>query len=111
MKAPLYEQLYAHILAEIEAGRLHPGSRVPSEKELAAHFHVSRITSKRALEKLAQDGIIVRARGRGVVIGGACRAPKLEERAHRDEEREAIPDAALVHALDSATAMPSAKTP
>jgi DNA-binding LacI/PurR family transcriptional regulator len=68
MKAPLYEQLYAHILAEIEAGRLHPGNRVPSEKELAAQFHVSRITSKRALEKLAQDGIIVRARGRGSFV-------------------------------------------
>lgn len=68
MKAPLYEQIYQHILAEIDAGRLKPGSRVLSEKELAQQFHVSRITSKRALEKLAQDGRVVRARGRGSFV-------------------------------------------
>ena len=49
------------LLAEIESGRLRPGDRVPSEKELAAQFHASRITSKKALEKLALEGIIERA--------------------------------------------------
>ena len=92
MKAPLYEQLYAHILAEIEAGRLHPGSRVPSEKELAAQFHVSRITSKRALEKLAQDGIIVRARGRGSFVRSEDPATPASEAAAR-----AVTDGANLH--------------
>ena len=67
MKVPLYEQLYRFVLGEIEAGRLAPGARVPSEKALADQFRVSRITSKRALEKLAQDGLIQRAHGRGIV--------------------------------------------
>lgn len=71
MKVPLYEQLYRFVLDEINSGHLAPGARVPSEKELAEQFHVSRITSKRALEKLANDGVIQRARGRGsfVAIG------------------------------------------
>ncbi len=68
MKVPLYEQLYRFVLGEIEAGRLGPGDRVPSEKALAEQFCVSRITSKRALEKLAQDGVIQRARGRGSFV-------------------------------------------
>jgi DNA-binding LacI/PurR family transcriptional regulator len=68
MKLPLYEQLYRFVLDEIGAGHLAPGARVPSEKELAEQFHVSRITSKRALEKLAQDGLILRARGRGSFV-------------------------------------------
>jgi GntR family transcriptional regulator of arabinose operon len=70
MKVPLYEQLYRFVLGEIEAGRLAPGARVPSEKTLADQFCVSRITSKRALEKLAQDGLIQRARGRGSFVAG-----------------------------------------
>ena len=70
MKVPLYEQLYRFVLGEIEAGRLAPGARVPSEKALADQFRVSRITSKRALEKLAQDGLIQRARGRGSFVAG-----------------------------------------
>ena len=70
MKVPLYEQLYHFVLGEIEAGRLAPGARVPSEKALADQFCVSRITSKRALEKLAQDGLIQRARGRGSFVAG-----------------------------------------
>ena len=53
MKLPLYEQLYRYVREEIAAGHLVGGARVPSEKELADQFHVSRITSKRALEKLA----------------------------------------------------------
>ncbi len=70
MKVPLYEQLYRFVLGEIEAGRLAPGARVPSEKALADQFRVSRITSKRALEKLAQEGLIQRARGRGSFVAG-----------------------------------------
>lgn len=78
MKVPLYEQLYRFVLGEIEAGRLAPGARVPSEKALAEQFAVSRITSKRALEKLAQDGLIQRARGRGsfVAVPAGPRPPE-----------------------------------
>jgi GntR family transcriptional regulator, arabinose operon transcriptional repressor len=68
MKVPLYEQLYRFVLGEIETGHFAPGARVPSEKELAEQFRVSRITSKRALEKLAHDGLIERARGRGSFV-------------------------------------------
>jgi DNA-binding GntR family transcriptional regulator len=43
---PLYEQLYKYIVGEIKEGKLKNGDRVPSEKDLAAQFNVSRITSK-----------------------------------------------------------------
>jgi DNA-binding LacI/PurR family transcriptional regulator/DNA-binding transcriptional regulator YhcF (GntR family) len=73
-KLPLYEQLYRFVLGEIHAGRLAPGARVPSEKDLADKFHVSRITSKRALEKLVLDGLIQRARGRGSFVALGAKA-------------------------------------
>jgi GntR family transcriptional regulator, arabinose operon transcriptional repressor len=68
MTEPLYEQIYNNILANIESGQLKPGDRVPSEKELSDQYNVSRITSKRALQILDQQGLIERARGKGSFV-------------------------------------------
>jgi DNA-binding LacI/PurR family transcriptional regulator len=68
MTEPLYEQIYKNILANIETGQLKPGDRVPSEKELSTQYNVSRITSKRALQILDQQGLIDRARGKGSFV-------------------------------------------
>jgi DNA-binding LacI/PurR family transcriptional regulator len=70
MSTPLYEQLYNHILDHIRSGKLTQGDRVPSEAELAAQFGVSRITSKKALEMLEQQGLIERIRGKGSFVSG-----------------------------------------
>lgn len=65
---PLYEQIYNDIFNCIKSGTLKPNDRVPSEKELADQYKVSRITSKKALEKLAQTGVIERIRGKGSFV-------------------------------------------
>lgn len=70
MTEPLYEIIFKSIQAEIESGKLKPGERVPSEKELAERFNVSRITSKRALQILEQEGLVDRARGKGSFVSG-----------------------------------------
>ena len=64
----LYEQLRAYVSEEIRSGRLEPGDRVPSEATLSAQFNVSRITSKKALDTLEQDGLVVRIRGKGSFV-------------------------------------------
>lgn len=50
----------------------HPiGELLPSEKDLINTYGVSRITAKRALDELAEEGLVRRERGRGTfVIGG-----------------------------------------
>lgn len=68
MNVPLYEQLYNHVLSHIRAGTLRHGDRVPSETELAQQFNVSRITSKKALSMLEQNGMIERIRGKGSFV-------------------------------------------
>jgi GntR family transcriptional regulator of arabinose operon len=68
MAIPLYEKVYQHILHEIKSGILKKGDRIPTELELADQFHVSRITTKKALELLAQAGLIERHRGRGSYV-------------------------------------------
>jgi GntR family transcriptional regulator, arabinose operon transcriptional repressor len=68
MAIPLYEKIYQHILHEIKSGVLKEGDRIPTELELADQFHVSRITTKKSLEILAQAGLIERHRGRGSFV-------------------------------------------
>lgn len=64
----LYLQIYQSIKDDIIKGKYQIGERLPSEKELAAQFQVSRITSKKALEKLMNDGLVYRQRGRGTFV-------------------------------------------
>jgi GntR family transcriptional regulator len=67
---PLYHQLQNILKAEIEAGRLAPDARLPSEQELATRFGVSKITVRQALTELAQAGYIRREQGRGTFVSG-----------------------------------------
>lgn len=68
MGTPLYEQIYQYLLDLIIEGAFTHGDRVPSEKELAKKFKVSRITSKKALDMLSEHGIIERIRGKGSFV-------------------------------------------
>ncbi|MBD0381921.1 GntR family transcriptional regulator [Paenibacillus sedimenti] len=65
---PIYERIFETLREEILQRKYDVGDRVPSEKELADEYNVSRITSKKALEMLAEEGIIVRKPGRGSFV-------------------------------------------
>ncbi|WP_260869456.1 GntR family transcriptional regulator [Paenibacillus sp. Y412MC10] len=65
---PMYEQIFEELRDQIVAGKYMPGERIPSEKELGEAYSVSRITSKKALEMLTQEGYIVRQPGRGSFV-------------------------------------------
>ncbi|MCS6779802.1 MAG: histidine utilization repressor [Geminicoccaceae bacterium] len=65
---PLYRRIMEAIRAEIAEGRLPPGARVPSEHELVRRFGVARMTANRALNELAQEGLIVRTAGSGTYV-------------------------------------------
>lgn len=83
MAIPLYEKIYQHILSEIKSGVLKEGDRIPTELELADQFHVSRITTKKSLEILAQAGLIERHRGRGSYV--SSHLPELHSLALTEE--------------------------
>jgi GntR family transcriptional regulator, arabinose operon transcriptional repressor len=77
METPLYEIIFNDLLDQIKTGKLTTHDRVPSEKELANHYQVSRITSKKSLDKLALLGVIERIRGKGSYV--AKTLPDLSE--------------------------------
>jgi GntR family transcriptional regulator len=64
----LYEQIVAGFKKEISAGRLEPGSALPSFRTLAEDLLVSVITVKRAYEELEREGIIFRKQGLGTFV-------------------------------------------
>ena len=86
---PRYQQLKAHVVANIQAGRLRPLDRVPSEQDLVRRFGVSRMTANRALRELASEGIVVRQSGVGTFVAEAQgRSHALKVRNIADEIRE-----------------------
>lgn len=69
-KTIMYEQIYRDLLAKIQSGDCRPGDRLPSEKELAEYYAVSRITAKKAMDMLAKENKINREPGRGSFVCG-----------------------------------------
>lgn len=63
-----FEEIYEQIRAEIASGRLGPGDRLPSEREMASMFGVSRQAVREALRGLEISGLVVSKVG---VTGGA----------------------------------------
>ncbi|MCJ9707883.1 histidine utilization repressor [Bordetella hinzii] len=75
--APLapYARIKQHIIDNIESGQWAVNEQVPSENQLAAQFDVSRMTARRAILELTQDGMLVRTQGLGTFV--AERRPML----------------------------------
>ncbi len=77
--APLYVQISETLLEHIEAGELAPGTRLPPERELSQMLGVNRLTLRRALRLLEQQGLLSRMQGRGTYVA----EPKIEREAGR----------------------------
>ncbi|MEX0280797.1 MAG: GntR family transcriptional regulator [Arenibacterium sp.] len=67
-KVPLYQQIFVILQNKIQSGELAAGETIAGEKELCDEFGVSRITARRALNELAQSGLVDRKRGRGTRV-------------------------------------------
>lgn len=65
---PLYYQLKQIILQQIQKGIFYPQQILPTEKELQEYYQVSRITVRRALTDLVNEGFITRQSGKGTFI-------------------------------------------
>lgn len=72
----LHHQVKADLLLRLRAGTWPPGSEIPPEPKLCAHYRVSRGTLRRAIGDLVNEGYLERFRGRGTFVS----PPKLESR-------------------------------
>ena len=65
---PLYLQIKELLTKRLAAGDWPPGSAIPSELELAAHYDVSQGTVRKAIDALAADHLVVRRQGKGTFV-------------------------------------------
>ena len=66
--APLYQQIKQDLLDQINQHVLKPGDGLPSEAQLAAQYNVSRITIRRAIKDLIQQGVLFSLQGKGTFV-------------------------------------------
>lgn len=64
----LYQQVYDNLRARIESGEIALNEKLPSQEALIEEFHVSAITTRRALDMLRNDGFIVRRPKIGSIV-------------------------------------------
>ena len=81
VKIPRFLLIKQYIENHITSGSWPVGTRVPSENDLAVSFSVSRMTARRALKELDDQGFLNRAPGRGSFVAKPqVRAPHIELR-------------------------------
>jgi len=74
----LYQQIARAIAASIHDGRYGPGDKLPSERELADDFGVSRPTIRDAMIALEFQGLVEARQGSGVYVN-AVAAPGVDD--------------------------------
>lgn len=64
----IYEQVADQIRQSIDLGAFQPGSRLPSERDLANRFKVSRPAVREAIGALQNEGIVITRHGSGTYV-------------------------------------------
>jgi GntR family transcriptional regulator len=62
---PLYQQLQRVLREAIESRVLAPDDALPAERQIASELAVSRITVRKAIDGLVEEGLLVRRQGSG----------------------------------------------
>jgi GntR family transcriptional regulator len=65
---PLYQQLQRSLRAAIEKRVVGPDDALPPERDLAEELSVSRITVRKAIDGLVEEGLLVRRQGAGTFV-------------------------------------------
>jgi len=86
---PLYLQLYQRYRDSINDGRLRPGERVPSIRNLASELHVARGTVEMAYQMLVSEGYLVTKGAAGTRV--SPQIARLPNTGNPPQRRKAAP--------------------
>lgn len=75
---PLYAQLKDALIAGIKSGEYPIGEKIPTEKELSEIYVVSRITVRRAVQEMCEEGYLVKKQGKGTFVKHRKLARKVD---------------------------------
>jgi GntR family transcriptional regulator len=65
---PVYRQIMDQVRRMVVSGRLPPGERLPSIRELAATLQINPLTVGKAYGELERDGVLEMRRGLGMYV-------------------------------------------
>jgi DNA-binding GntR family transcriptional regulator len=69
-RSPRYLRVAEYVMGQLRTGALRGSDRLPSERELCETLDVSRVTVRKALNVLEEQGLVVSAAGRGWFVAG-----------------------------------------
>ena len=69
-RAPLYQRVQQLLRGAIASGTLKAQEAIPAERELASDLDLSRITVRKAIDGLVEEGLLVRRQGAGTFVAG-----------------------------------------
>ena len=72
---PLYQNIKEYVENLIKSGQLLPGQELITEDELMQKFNVSKITTRKAMSLLLDEGLIYRIRGKGTFVSDNIKSP------------------------------------
>ncbi|WP_020672655.1 GntR family transcriptional regulator [Amycolatopsis nigrescens] len=106
---PKHAQL-REILRRAVESELPPGSSIPSERELAERYQVSRLTVRSAIGKLVEEGLLSRVRGKGTFTATRRMELQLYLMSFTDDMRRRgrVPTTELVRGTTEIPPAPSA---
>lgn len=93
---PLYQQVIDIIKNEINSGAYKAGAQIPNEFELAESYKVGRVTVRRAIEELVQQGYLTKRQGKGTFVN----APKLKRKIRQKDDVQSFSDACRVNGME-----------
>ncbi|MCP4709705.1 MAG: extracellular solute-binding protein [Planctomycetes bacterium] len=101
VQIPLHRRIAENLSNQVSNGKLKPGERLPSERQIARQFQASRATVRTALQHLEQAGLITRRERRSAVVSIrrdiapflriACSNPRLIHLFSRLDELQLLP--------------------
>jgi GntR family transcriptional regulator len=85
---PIYRQIMRQVTDALSGGRLRPGDKLTSQRELAEQLVVSPLTVKKAYDELEREGLITTERGRGTFV--TAEASAVDPREQRERLRPMV---------------------
>lgn len=85
---PLYLQLARSLREHINSGAIDPGSALPSERELSEMAGLSRVTIRKGIEQLIDEGVLVRKQGSGTFVARRIETSGGKLSSFSDETRQ-----------------------
>ncbi|RRK32005.1 GntR family transcriptional regulator [Schaedlerella arabinosiphila] len=83
---PIYQQIAEQMKTDILAGRLKEGEYLPSIRSLAKELKISVITTMKAYEQLASEGLVTAVQGKGFYVNAQDSEMLKEQHLRRVEE-------------------------